>query len=32
MARLGFREDGEVVLEGEAFTRYRLTRRAGLAS
>jgi RimJ/RimL family protein N-acetyltransferase len=26
MRRLGFREDGEVMIEGELFIRYRLTR------
>jgi hypothetical protein len=28
MRRLGFREDGEVMIEGALFTRYRLTRDA----
>jgi RimJ/RimL family protein N-acetyltransferase len=29
MRRLGFCQDGEVMIEGERFTRYRLTRDAG---
>jgi len=28
LRRLGFREDGEVVIEGELFNRYRLRRSA----